>query len=46
MVKKADDDGSGATKVEVMEGPQSGKTLWLFRESAEKLGFDPPTGTK
>ncbi len=41
MVKKAGDDGSGATRVEVLEGPQSGKTVWLFRESAEKLGFEP-----
>lgn len=46
MVKTAGDDGSGATKVEVLEGPQSGKTVWLFRESAEKLGFEPPSETK
>jgi len=46
LVKTAGDDGSGATKVEVLQGPQSGKTLWLFRESAEKLGFLPSPQTK
>ncbi len=46
MVKKTGDDGSGATRVEVLEGPQSGKTVWLFSESAEKLGFLPSPETK
>lgn len=46
LVKTAGDDGSGATKVGVLEGPQSGKTVWLFSESAEKLGFLPSPETK
>ncbi len=46
LVKAAGTDASRATKVEVIEGPQSGKTLWLFSESAEKLGFMPPPEAK
>jgi hypothetical protein len=33
----------GATKVRVLDGPQSGKTLWLYPESAAKMGFTAPT---
>ncbi|HZZ08780.1 MAG TPA: hypothetical protein VFE43_09570 [Candidatus Binataceae bacterium] len=32
-----------ATKVRVLDGPQSGKTLWLYPESAAKMGFTAPT---
>jgi hypothetical protein len=33
----------GATKVRVLDGPESGKTLWLYPESAAKMGFIAPT---
>ncbi len=33
---------SSAIEVRVLEGPQSGKTLWLYPESAKKMGFRPP----
>lgn len=28
-----------ATKVRVLDGPESGHTLWLYPESAEQMGF-------
>jgi hypothetical protein len=34
---------SSPVEVRVLEGPQSGKTLWLYPESAEKMGFRPPS---
>ena len=34
---------NGATQVRVLDGPQSGKTLWLYPESAEKMGFPAAT---
>lgn len=36
---------ASAIQVRVLEGPQSGKTLWLYPESAERMGF-APTQTK
>jgi len=34
---------NGARKVLVLDGPQSGQTLWLYPESAEKMGFPAAT---
>lgn len=34
---------NGARKVRVLDGPQSGQTLWLYPESAEKMGFPAAT---
>lgn len=28
-------------KVQILDGPHSGKTLWLYPESAAKMGFGP-----
>lgn len=33
---------ASAIQVRILEGPQSGKTLWLYPESAERMGFAPP----
>ena len=38
-------DEKRATKVRVLDGPQAGQTLWLYPESAEKMGFPAPTPT-
>ncbi|HVA39310.1 MAG TPA: hypothetical protein VNF49_01490 [Candidatus Binataceae bacterium] len=35
----------GATRVRVLDGPESGHTLWLYPESAEKMGFPAATPT-
>jgi len=32
-----------ATKVYVLDGPESGHTLWLYPESAEQMGFPAAT---
>ncbi len=32
-----------ATKVRVLDGPESGHTLWLYPESAEQMGFPAAT---
>jgi len=34
---------NGATQVRVLDGPQSGQNLWLYPESAEKMGFPAAT---
>ncbi len=43
LVAAAGPSEKGMTEVRVLDGPQSGKTLWLYPESAEKLGFTAPT---
>jgi hypothetical protein len=43
LVADAGPSEKGATKVRVLDGPQSGKTLWLYPESAAKMGFTAPT---
>jgi hypothetical protein len=43
LVAEAGPSEKGATKVRVLDGPQSGKTLWLYPESAAKMGFIAPT---
>jgi hypothetical protein len=43
LVAEAGPSEKGATKVRVLDGPQSGKTLWLYPESAAKMGFTAPT---
>jgi hypothetical protein len=43
LVAEAGPSEQGATKVRVLDGPQSGKTLWLYPESAAKMGFTAPT---
>jgi hypothetical protein len=43
LVAEAGPSEEGATKVRVLDGPQSGKTLWLYPESAAKMGFIAPT---
>ena len=42
---KSGSNGKHATKIRVLDGPESGHTLWLYPESAEKLGFPPATPT-
>ena len=36
-------DMKHGTKIRVLDGPDSGQTLWLYPESAEKMGFAPAT---
>jgi hypothetical protein len=36
---------NGAHKVRALDGPLSGQTLWLYPESAEKMGFPAATPT-
>ena len=43
LVAEAGPSEKGATKVRVLDGRQSGKTLWLYPESAAKMGFTAPT---
>lgn len=45
LVAQEGPGGKDATEVRVLDGPQSGKTLWLYPESAEKLGFATPAPT-
>ncbi|HVB79694.1 MAG TPA: hypothetical protein VNE82_07050 [Candidatus Binataceae bacterium] len=45
LVAGAAPDEKGATKVRVLDGPESGQTLWLYPESAEKMGFPAATPT-
>jgi hypothetical protein len=42
---KSSPDAKRGTKVRVLDGPESGHTLWLYPESAEKMGFPPATPT-
>jgi hypothetical protein len=41
--EKVSADAKHGTKVRVLNGPESGHTLWLYPESAEKMGFAPAT---
>ncbi|MGZ6228263.1 MAG: hypothetical protein ACXWNE_09045 [Candidatus Binataceae bacterium] len=34
---------NGAIRIRVLDGPQSGQSLWLYPESAEKMGFPSAT---
>jgi hypothetical protein len=43
LVADIGSDVKGATKVRVLDGPESGQTLWLYPESAEKMGFPAPS---
>ncbi len=39
LLAEAGPGEKGATRVRVMDGPQAGKILWLYPESADKMGF-------
>lgn len=43
LLAEAGPNEEGATRVRVLDGPLSGKTLWLYPESAEKMGFPAAT---
>jgi len=43
MVGETGPSENGATRVRVLDGPQSGQNLWLYPESAEKMGFPSAT---
>jgi hypothetical protein len=43
LVAEAGPGEKGGTKIRVLAGPQSGQTLWLYPESAEKMGFPAAT---
>ncbi len=45
LLADAGPDEKGATRVRILDGPQSGQTLWLYPESAEKMGFPAATPT-
>ncbi len=45
LVAEAGPGEKGATKVRVLDGALSGQTLWLYPESAEKMGFPAATPT-
>jgi hypothetical protein len=45
LLADAGPDEKRATRVRVLDGPLSGKTLWLYPESAEKMGFPAATPT-
>ena len=45
MLAEAGPKEEGAIKALALDGPLSGKTLWLFPESAEKMGFPAATPT-
>jgi hypothetical protein len=45
LLADAGPNDKGAIKVRVLDGPQSGRTLWLYPESAEKMGFPAATST-
>jgi hypothetical protein len=45
LLADAGPNDTGAIKVRVLDGPQSGMTLWLYPESAEKMGFPAATST-
>lgn len=45
MVGETGPNENGATRIRVLDGPQSGQTLWLYPESAEKMGFPAATPT-
>ena len=40
-MKKPGAESKNGTKIRVLDGPESGHTLWLYPESAEKMGFAP-----
>jgi hypothetical protein len=43
LLADAGPNETGAIKARVLDGPLSGKTLWLYPESAEKMGFPAAT---
>lgn len=43
LLAEAGPNENGATKVRVLDGPEAGKTVWLYPESAEKMGFPAAT---
>jgi hypothetical protein len=43
LLAEAGPHEAGATKARALDGPLSGKTLWLYPESAEKMGFPAAT---
>jgi hypothetical protein len=45
LLADAGPDEKRATRVRVLDGPLSGKTLWLYPESAERMGFPTATPT-
>lgn len=45
LLAEAGPNEAGATRVRALDGPLSGKTLWLYPESAEKMGFPGATPT-
>ncbi|MGH7915211.1 MAG: hypothetical protein ACREPW_11280 [Candidatus Binataceae bacterium] len=45
LLAEAGPSEDGASRVRVLDGPQAGQTLWLYPESAEKMGFPAATPT-
>jgi hypothetical protein len=45
LLAEAGPNETGAIKARALDGPLSGKTLWLYPESAEKMGFPAATPT-
>ena len=43
LVGETGPDENGAHQVRALDGPLSGQTLWLYPESAEKMGFPAAT---
>jgi hypothetical protein len=43
LLADAGPNETGAIKARALDGPLSGKTLWLYPESAEKMGFPAAT---
>jgi len=43
LVAEVSPSEKGTTRVRVLDGPLSGQTLWLYPESAEKMGFPAAT---
>ena len=43
LVAEAGPSEKGTTRIRVLDGPQAGQTLWLYPESAEKMGFPAAT---
>ena len=46
LVAEAGPAKNGMRKVHILDGPQSGRTLWLYPESAEKMGFMAPMASR
>ncbi len=43
MVGETGPTEQGATRVRVLDGPLSGKSLWIYPKTAEKMGFPAAT---